>query len=482
LRAAAYARYSTDKQTENSIETQLTAIGNYCEQREIDLVANFVDMAMSGTNTERPEFQRMLEAARQKQFEAIVFYDMSRVSRDVADWLGFRKQMQILGIEVISTTETLGDFDDPSSFLTEGITAILAAHMVKQTRQKSMAGVAVKAKKGQFLGGVPPLGYDVIEGEYIVNQPEAEIVRSIFSLYAAGASYDQILDKHKGYRGKRGRPIGKNSIKFILNNERYVGVYSWNKQKVKYMGKWAGGVENSEAVRIEEGMPAIINEETWERVQRRMKNNKHNGANTAKHTYMLSGLVECGKCGGAFTGRTSTSGKGFKTRSYVCGNKYRTKTCDAHNINADELEAAVVIKIKEYFSNSDFSKMADEIFTAYVKGKGSKVEEKKELAKVETQLANGTKAILAGANFSTLNDEMARLNVRKAELEEIIGMTPDLLLTKAMIEDKLKEDAQHLKDGDMARLIKSYVTKIYAHDNEVIITGGVNMSDCGGRI
>lgn len=482
MRAAAYARYSTDKQTENSIETQLTAIGNYCEQREIDLVANFVDMAMSGTNTERPEFQRMLEAARQKQFEAIVFYDMSRVSRDVADWLGFRKQMQILGIEVISTTETLGDFDDPSSFLTEGITAVLAAHMVRQTRQKSMAGVAVKAKKGQFLGGVPPLGYDVVEGEYVINSAEAEIVRSIFGMYAAGASYDQILDKHNGYRGKRGRPIGKNSIKFILNNERYVGVYSWNKQKVKYMGKWAGGVENPNAVRIEEGMPAIIDDDTWERVQRRMKDKKRNSANTAKHTYMLSGLVECGKCGGTFTGKTNTSGKGYTTRYYVCGNKYRTKTCDAHNINADELEASVVIRLKEYFSNSDFSTMADEIFEAYVKGKGSKAEEKKELGQIERKIANGTKAILDGADYSELHEEMARLRVRKAELEEIIGMTPDLVLTKAMIEARLKEDAQHLQEGDIARLVKAYVTKIYAHDNEVIITGGVNMSDCGGRI
>ena len=229
-------------------------------------------------------------------------------------------------------------------------------------------------------------------------------------------------------------------------------------------------------------MPAIIDDDTWERVQRRMKDKKRNSANTAKHTYMLSGLVECGKCGGTFTGKTNTSGKGYTTRYYVCGNKYRTKTCDAHNINADELEASVVIRLKEYFSNSDFSTMADEIYEAYAKGKGSKVEEKKELAKVEVQLANGTKAILAGADFSTLNEEMARLNVRKAELEEIIGMTPDLVLTKAMIEARLKEDAQHLQEGDIARLVKAYVTKIYAHNDSITITGGVNTIDCGGRI
>ena len=91
------------------------------------------------------------------------------------------------------------------------------------------------------------------------------------------------------------------------------------------------------------------------------------------------------------------------------------------------------------------------------------------------------KAILAGADFSELNEEMARLKVRKSELEEILAMTPDLVLTKKMIADKLKEDAQHLQDGDIARLVKSYVNKIYAHSDEVIITGGVNLMVAGGR-
>ena len=61
-------------------------------------------------------------------------------------------------------------------------------------------------------------------------------------------------------------------------------------------------------------------------------------------------------------------------------------------------------------------------------------------------------------------------------------MTPNILLTKKMIADKLKEDAQHLQDGDTARLIKSYIDKVYAHSDEVIITGGVNLNGCGGGI
>ena len=482
MKAAAYARYSTDKQTENSIETQLTAITQYCQQNDISLVATYVDMAMTGTNTERPDFQRMLDGAKAKQFEAVVIYDISRGSRDVSDWFAFRKTMIMLNITVVSATEKLGDIDNPNDFLVELINVGLGQHMVLQTRQKSIAGVSEKAKQGLFLGGYPPLGYDVENGLYVVNQREAEAVRLIFGMYATGSSYNKIIDilVERGYKGKRGADIGKNALNAILQNERYIGVYFWNKRKMKYFGKWAGGEQNPEVVRKEGMIPVIIDNDTWERVQKRMKANKRNGAYTAKHTYLLSGLIECGKCGGTFTGKTNKSGKGYITRYYACNNKYRTRTCDARNINADELEAAVVIKLKEFLLKKDFDKMADHIFKVYTDSKTSRTSEKKELAQIKQKLANATKAILAGADFTELNEELAQLNVRKAELEEIIAMTPNIILTRKMIADKLKEDAQHLQDGDTARLIKSYIDKIYAHNDEVIITGGVNLNGCGG--
>jgi site-specific DNA recombinase len=393
--------------------------------------------------------------------------------------------MQSYNVRVISTTENLGRFDEPNAFLTELLTAGLGHHMVLQTRQKSIAGIAQKAKTGVFLGGFPPLGYDVEDGQYVINPCESEAVRLIFGMYANGDSYSDIINAltAKGWgKGKRGAPIGKTTINAMLKNERYIGIYTWNKHKTKYFGKWAGGEKNPDVVRIEDGIPAIITRDIWERVRKRMNNKKHNASNGAKNTYLLSGLIECGKCGGAFTGKTSTNTKGYSTRSYCCCNKYRTKTCDARNVNADELEATVVIQLKEYFSGGDFDTMAEEIFRAYTDGKSSNGSEKKEIAEINRQIANGTKAILAGADFSELNEEMARLKVRKAELEDILAISPETILTPDIIAEKLKADAQLLRDGDIARLIKSYVTKIYAHSDEIIITGGVDFvstNHCG---
>ena len=141
MKAAAYARYSTDKQTENSIAYQMEAIQKYCRQHQIDLCAFYSDEAESGTNTNRPGFQNLMVAASRREFDAVVIYDISRGSRDVVDWFSFRKSMAALGIQVISTTQQLGDITNPSDFLMELITTGLGQHQVLDTRKKSMAGL-----------------------------------------------------------------------------------------------------------------------------------------------------------------------------------------------------------------------------------------------------------------------------------------------------------------------------------------------------
>ena len=260
-------------------------------------------------------------------------------------------------------------------------------------------------------------------------------------------------------------------------------MYSWNEHQNKYMGKWAGGKKNPDAVVIKDAIPAIIDISTWERVQKRMKDNKKkNATNTAKNTYLLTGLIECGKCGGTFTGKTNTSGKGYQTRYYVCNNKYRIRTCDAKNINADDIETSVVSGLRDYLLNSDFGEIADNVMTAYEQSKGGKITEKKELDKLRTELQNCVKAIRSGLDIPELHNEVLQIRTRIAELEEALSWTEDIVITRDMIINQLQKDAEQLDDESVQRLIKSYITKIYAHGDRVNITGGVNMVDCGSRI
>ena len=486
MKVAAYARYSTDKQTENSIAAQLDCIIKYCQANGHEIAATYIDEAMTGTNTEREGFINLVHGARNHQFECVVIYDISRGSRDVGDWFHFRREMQRLGIQVLSATEKLGDISNPNDFLVELINVGLGQHMVLQTRQKSIAGVAERAKQGVFLGGVPPLGYDVINGEYVINETEARTVRTIFELYADGRSYNEILSAIKEARGKRGQPLGKNSLFSILTNERYIGVYTWNKRYMKLMNKWAGGKPNPNCVRIENCIEPIIDKETWERVRHRMNDNKRRATNKAKRTYLLSGLIECEECGAAFVGHTSRNKKGYETRYYVCGNKYRTHTCSSRAVNADEIESFVVQRLKSYLLNIDFEDTANYIAEQVNGASPNLTRETKELTEIKSKIANGVRYIMSGKEFPELEEELARLRIRKSELEDIISyrqrekknVDPNAIIQ--LFKDSINNWGN---DDNLQEILKYHITKIYAHlDGSFTVNMGVHIIGCGRRI
>ena len=116
LPAAAYARHSTDRQCRTEI--QLYKIARHCEENGFSLSPGhiYVDEGETGTNTDRADFQRMVAAATRGEFSCVVIYDVTRGSRDVADWFNFRKEMRRWGIRVVSTMEQLGDISNPNDF------------------------------------------------------------------------------------------------------------------------------------------------------------------------------------------------------------------------------------------------------------------------------------------------------------------------------------------------------------------------------
>lgn len=486
MKAAEYARYSTDRQTENSIEYQLQEIRKYCAANNIPIVATFTDEACSGTNADRKGFQAMVNAAKAGEIDAVVIYDISRGSRDVGDWFTFRKAMMHLGVAVISATgQKIGDLTNGQDFLLELITVGMGQVEVLGSRQKSIDGVAVRAQQGVFLGGLAPLGYDIVDGHYVINPSEAATVRQIIEWYAAGRSYAYMCDRLHGLSGKRGRPLGKNSFYSILTNERYIGVYTWNKRKCKLFRKWAGGAPNPAVVRLEGAIPPIIDLTLWERVQERMKDNKRNAQNKARHTYLLSGLIECEACGAAYVGHTSTNTRGYTTRYYCCGDKYRTRNCCSKNINADEIESFVVQHLKAYLLDLDFEETAKFIADQVNSAAPDLSAEKNELAQVNAQITNGVKAVLAGLSIPELEQELDRLRVRKSELEDIIARRsadrPEV--DPAAIVELLQESVDQWNEENLPQIIRQHITKIYAHaDGTYSVNVGVHLSGCGGRI
>lgn len=488
MNAVAYARYSTDRQTENSIAYQFTKIQDYCTKNNINLTGFYSDEACSGTNTiSRNEFNRMVEDAKKHLFEAVVIYDISRGSRDVEDWFHFRKTMMQLRIKVISTSQELGDYTDPNNFLVELINVGLGQHMVLDTRKKSIDGALVKAKECVFMGGHVLYGYKVVNRKYAIEDTEADVVRDIFNMYANGSSYSEILDKYSYIRGRNGRPLGKNTLSSMLKNERYIGVYTFNLRQYKLLRKWAGGKRkpDNEVVRIENGMPAIIDKLIWERVQYRMNNNSTAENKATKRTYLLSGLIECENCGAKYVGHTSTNGKGYKTSYYVCGNKYRTRTCKSKNINAEKIETFVIANLKAYLKDLDYNEVAEEICTQVNSANMDCEKEKIELGQINNQIDNGIKLMLSGTRFPELEETIDKLRIRKSELEDIIQYRENnnTQISKEDIVKLFEYSAEHIDDNNIKAVIKNHVTKIIAHeDGSCTVFVGVHLGNCGSRI
>ena len=209
-----------------------------------------------------------------------------------------------------------------------------------------------------------------------------------------------------------------------------------------------------------------------------MSDNKRNAVNKAKRPYLLSGLIECEACGAAYVGHTTTSGKGYETRYYVCGNKYRTHTCTAKNINAEEIETFVMQQLKAYLLATDFEAEAQRIADQINNSTPELTAERAERASVTAQINNGLRAILNGMDIPELRDEMDKLRVRKSELEDIIGRRTarrQPVDPKSIVQ--IYEESLENWDTNLPEIVKQHVTKIYAHtDGSVSVNVGVHIN------
>jgi site-specific DNA recombinase len=464
-RAAAYARYSTDSQDEKSIAYQMNAIEEYCLDKGYEIVDKYADEAFSGTNTNRPQFKRLLADAEDRKFDVVVVYDVTRGSRDVGDWFTFRKHMMYQNIDVESVHGHLGSYMDSDSFIAELINVGMGQREVLSNRQKSLDSKKLLAKQAKFLGGIPPFGYDVVNQQYVINEEEARVVRKIFDMYTKGKSYNEIIESIGKVRGKTGKYLTRNSLNGILSKEIYAGTYTFNKITTRVMRKYVGRQKNENTVRIENAVPAIIDKETWNIAQTRLNDRRGRGRYHAKRDYALSGLVHCATCGATYAGQYSKNKRGYGTRYYVCTNR-RKKLCNSPWVNANNLESVVFAQIKEYFLNADYEELADCVISAYEKSIPTQEKERHELAEIERKIHNGVKAMLNGMDIAEMKEEINRLKMRKIELEETIKNAPTVkTLDRNALVDYFRNIVDNWDSLDKDRVLRENVVSIEIEKN-----------------
>lgn len=488
-------RYSTDNQNADTTAVQVKKCAEYCREHQMAILDIFSDEAVSGMLQHRPEYDRMMGKYRAHDgADVVVIYDQSRMFRDMVEWFTFRRELQALGARVVSVTQPLvgGDLLDPSVFINEGAMALFNQMHVLVTRQKVVEKMRFLASQGRACGGTPPLGYDVdAEKRYIINEHEAETVRLIFQMHAAGASYNAILDElaRQGRTTKAGRVFGKNALHAILKNEKYIGRLIYGTQPRAH-----GGAKRTTRSRpapgrmvIDDAVPRIISQELWEEVQARMQTRRGAGGRySAKQEYLLTGKVYCGKCGGVMTVTGSNQSKnGQQYRYYTCVNKSQTRTCTAKGIGVGTLEHKVAEAVKEILGTQT---AADQIIQSAIeyrneiqKGaapKNSAIDT--ELRITEKKIENIVNALADGISSESVAGKLAELEERKAQLssakrmleaaEAQVGLTDQQI--RAAV-DKLA--VANLESREGIRTLLSIVLRVnvYADRIEVItIFGG----------
>lgn len=324
--AVIYARYSSDTQTEQSIEGQLRVCQQYAKNNDILIVDTYIDRAMTGTNDARPDFQRMIKDSNKRQWDYVIVYKLDRFSRNKYETTIHKHTLKENGIKVLSAMENIPD--TPEGIILESLLEGMNQYYSAELSQKVLRGLTESYLKGQYTGGSQIYGYDVIDKKNTINPNEAEIVREIFSKYAQGYTAVAIAEdlKNRGVRTKKGSYIDAIKIYKMLYNTKYIG-------KIKHGDTVYTNI-----------YPAIVDDITWQRVQDIRNSNKHApGKKKDIFDYILSGKLICGTCKSSMVGTSGTSHMGDRHYYYTCLNKQRKPhKCNFKSLNKKYLEDLVM--------------------------------------------------------------------------------------------------------------------------------------------
>lgn len=300
----------------------------------------------------------------------------------------------------------------------------MAEYYFADLAQKVSRGMTNNALKGLFNGGVCPIGYmKGPDGKFAIEESGAKIVREIFDLYGKqGYTIPYIAEKYEGTGILRpnGKLISKGSVLCILKNEKYVGVYTFHD------------------VRNENGIPPIVDRETFDLVQDRLaKNARCPRIASEDHDFILTGKLRCGKCGQIMSAEESNKKHSEKHYAwYICSNKKRKHTCDMKTVDKELLEQSIVQLITSRFDNPDtIGVVADKILSKQVKISPAMEALLKQLDDTKKKIKNLLSAIEAGIVNETTKSRMDELEMTKKSLEESIAK--ENLLHRAFTRDEI---------------------------------------------
>ena len=455
-----YARYSSHNQHETSIEGQLKVCYDYCRRNNYTVIGEYIDRAISGTTDNRPDFLKMIADAAKKQFQYVVVYQLDRFSRSRYDSAIYKSKLKKNGVRVLSARENITD--DASGILMEAMLEGMAEYYSAELGQKIRRGMDLNGERCLSTGGNIALGYVVDENKKFQIDPEtAPIVQLIFEMYAAGNTVVDITNhlNAQGYKTSRGVPFNKSSLNRLLQNKRYIGIYTYKD------------------IEIPNGTPRIISDDLFYKVGNMIDKRKRAPATAkAKEEYLLTTKLFCGHCKNMMTGYSGTSGTGKVHQYYVCKN--RRHGCDKKNVAKLAIEDFVIDKCRQLLTDDNINKIAFEVAEACKRDSENPniLRLEKQLKDIERKHNNLMSAIMEcdiEVTRKLLYAELPKLESAKNAVEEELRL--EKLGQVQLSATDVKFFLTALKNGDVndikyrKTLIQIFVNKILLYDDRISI-------------
>ena len=460
MKAVIYARYSSDSQREESIEGQLRECKEYAEKNGITILNTYIDRALSAKTDNRPEFQRMIKDSAKHLFDVVICWKLDRFARNRYDSAHYKSILRKNGVKVLSATEAIAT--DSTGILLESLLEGYAEFYSAELSEKVVRGMTENALKCKFNGGTVTMGYIIDhEQNFQIDPAIAPIILEVFTLYDKGATMQELVNmlNERGVKSVRGGRVTLNMITGMLKNRRYMGEYNYRD------------------VVVPDGIPAIVPQDLFDRVQkRREKNKKAPAQRKAEDFYLLTTKLFCGTDEVFMIGESGTSRTKKKVhRYYKCVNTKKRRTCNRKPVKKDFIENKVV--------NAVMEKLHDDSVIEYIVDTVMEMQSResttlpiltRQLEETNKAIHNMLNAIQQGIFTSSTKKRLDELEEAKSDLE--IKILQEQMEKPLLTEEKLTFWICRFRDTDVTireqrqRLIDMFVNSVYVYDDHAVIT------------
>ena len=325
-KVAAYCRVSTDNEDQaNSFESQQRYFRQYIERNpDWELYAIFADEGISGTNTKkRKEFNRMIECAKNGDFDLIITKEISRFARNTLDSIFYTRDLKKHGVGVIFLNDNINTLDGDAE-LRLAIMSSIAQEESRKTSERVKWGQKRQMEQGVVFGR-SMLGYDVKDGKMTINEEGAKIVRLIFHKFVDEGKGTHVIARElreEGIEPMRVKEWQNTVILRVIRNEKYCGDLvqkkTYTPDFLSHEKKYNRGQE--EFVIIKDHHEPIISRELFDKANRILDAKSLSQEGKAKHSnrYPFSGKIKCGRCGASYVARYKTRKDGSRYKAWRC--------------------------------------------------------------------------------------------------------------------------------------------------------------------